>query len=63
MGRPDRTCPRLAGQHDTVLIRQMTDVRAGRRSSPRMLPVAERHVLTPQEIAELAAYLSRLPSV
>lgn len=62
LGRPDGTYPRLAGQHDTVLIKQMTDVRAGRRSNPRMLPFADRHVLTPQEIADVAAYLSRLPS-
>lgn len=59
MGRPDGSYPRLAGQHDTVLIKQMTDVRAGRRRNDRMLPFIERHGLGPQDIADIAAYLSR----
>lgn len=59
LGRPDGSYPRLAGQHDTVLIKQMTDVRAGRRRNDRMLPFIERHGLGPQDIADIAAYLSR----
>ena len=30
-GRPDGTFPQLAGQHTTVLIKQMADIRAGLR--------------------------------
>jgi len=62
LGRLDGSYPRLAGQHDTVLIKQLTDVRAGRRVNPRMLPFADRHVLSPQDIADVALYLSKLPS-
>ncbi len=60
-GRPDGSYPRLAGQHDTVLIKQMTDVRAGRRRNDKMLPFIDRHGITVQEIADIAAYLSRQP--
>jgi cytochrome c553 len=61
LGRADGSYPRLAGQHDTVLIKQMTDVRAGRRHNPRMLPFADKHVISPQDIADIAVYLKGLP--
>lgn len=53
--------PRLAGQHATVLIEQIADIRSGRRVNPRMEPFAEEHVLTTQEIADIAVYLQALP--
>ncbi len=53
--------PRLAGQHATVLIEQITDIRAGRRINPKMAPFADEHVLTTQEIADIAVYLQALP--
>lgn len=61
LGRPDGSYPRLAGQHDTVLIKQMTDVRAGRRQNDKMLPFADKHVISPQDIADIATYLAALP--
>jgi cytochrome c553 len=61
LGRPDGSYPRLAGQHDTVLIKQLTDVRAGRRRNDKMLPFANHEVLSPQDIADIASYLTRLP--
>jgi cytochrome c553 len=61
LGRVDGSYPRLAGQHDTVLIKQLTDVRAGRRDNPKMLPFADKHVLSPQDIADIATFLQRLP--
>ena len=61
LGRPDGSYPRLAGQHATVLIKQMTDVRASRRRNDKMLPFVDRHVLSPQDIADIAAYLQSLP--
>jgi cytochrome c553 len=61
VGRPDGSYPRLAGQHDTVLIKQMTDVRAGRRTNEKMLPFADHEVLNSQDIADIAIYLSRQP--
>lgn len=61
LGRVDGSYPRLAGQHATVLIKQMTDVRAGRRDNPRMYPFADKHVIGPQDIADIAAFLQGLP--
>ena len=60
-GRPDGSYPRLAGQHASVLIKQMTDVRAGRRDNPKMYPFANQHVIGPQDIADIAVYLQALP--
>lgn len=61
LGRVDGSYPRLAGQHATVLIKQLVDVRSGRRSNPKMLPFADHMVLTTQEVTDIAAYLERLP--
>jgi len=60
-GRPDGSYPRLAGQHDTVLIKQITDIRAGRRDNPKMYPFANAHVISIQDIADIAVYLGSLP--
>ncbi len=61
-GRPSGAYPRLAGQHATVLIKQMTDIRAARRDNPKMDPfIGVGHVMTPQEIADIAAYLEGMP--
>ena len=54
--------PRLAGQHATVLIKQLADVRSGQRDNPKMYPFANEHVITPQEMADIAVYLQGLPS-
>lgn len=62
LGREDGKYPRLAGQHASVLIKQMTDVRAGRRDNSRMFPFANEHVLGPQDIADVAVYLQGLSS-
>lgn len=61
LGRADGSYPRLAGQHITVLIKQMADVRSGRRSNPKMLPFADHQAISVQEIADIAAYLEVLP--
>jgi cytochrome c553 len=61
VGRPDGSYPRLAGQHASVLIKQMTDVRSQRRQNKKMLSFIDTHVITPQEIADIAVYLQGLP--
>lgn len=61
LGRADGSYPRLAGQHVTVLIKQLADVRTGRRSNPKMLPFADHQSLSVQDMADIAAYLSALP--
>ena len=53
--------PRLAGQHATVLVEQIADIRAGKRVNSTMAPFSDEHVLTTQEIADIAAYLQSLP--
>ena len=53
--------PRLAGQHATVLIEQITDIRSGKRSNPKMKPFAHEQIVSPQEIADIAVYLQGLP--
>jgi cytochrome c553 len=59
-GRPDGSVPQLAGQHTSVLIKQMSDIRAGRRENPIMYPFA-RTLLDAQKLADLAAYIETLP--
>lgn len=59
-GRPEYY-PQLAGQHRTVLIKQMVDVRAGRRDNPKMHPFIDEWVASPEEIADIAAYIGSLP--
>lgn len=61
LGRPDGSYPRLAGQHGTVLVKQLTDVQAGRRANPKMLPFADHGVLDTRDIGDVASYLARLP--
>ncbi len=59
-GRPDGTFPQLAGQHTTVLIKQMADIREGRRDNPIMYPFAKT-LIDPQELADVSAYIQTLP--
>ena len=58
-GRPDGTFPQLAGQHATVLIKQMADIRAGLRDNPTMYPFAAT-LTDAQELADAAAYIQSL---
>ena len=58
-GRPDGTIPQLAGQHTSVLIKQMADIRAGLRDNPTMYPFAAT-LTDPQELADVSAYIARL---
>jgi cytochrome c553 len=58
-GRPDGTFPQLAGQHSTVLIKQMADIREGLRDNPTMYPFAKT-LTDPQELADVATYINSL---
>ena len=58
-GRPDGTFPQLAGQHTTVLIKQMADIRAGLRDNPTMYPFAVT-LTDPQELADVSTYIEGL---
>jgi len=58
-GLPNIGLPQLAGQHATVIIKQMSDLRAGLRYSPSMEPFAVTRK-GPQELADVAAYIESL---
>ena len=58
-GRPDGTFPQLAGQHTTVLLKQMADIRAGLRDNPTMYPFAK-EMTDPQDLADTSAYIESL---
>ncbi len=61
-GTPDGKYPQLSGQHTTVLLKQLTDIRLGNRDNPEMLPFAQLEVVGgPQGVADVVAYISRLP--
>lgn len=62
VGSSDGLYPRLAGQHDTVLIKQLVDIRLGRRDNPTMFPFASEREIGIQDVADLAVYLSALPT-
>lgn len=54
-GRTSGAYPRLAGQHASVLIKQMLDFRGGQRDNPKMEPFISDHAGTPHQMADLAA--------
>lgn len=60
-GRPNGSYPRLAGQHASVLVKQLHDIQTGRRTNHKMLPFADESVLGPQQMADVAAYLQAQP--
>lgn len=58
-GRASGVFPRLAGQHATVLMKQLSDIRGGRRNNPSMQGMAS--TLSATDIADVTAYLQSLP--
>ncbi|MGO9545606.1 MAG: c-type cytochrome [Rhodomicrobium sp.] len=61
-GRTDGTFPELAGQHRTVLIKQLTDIREGNRDNPTMYPFAlTSEIGGEQSVADVTEYISKLP--
>jgi len=61
-GSQDGSYPQIAGQWASVIIKQLADIRARKRSNPIMYPFAMPRILGgAQEIADVAAYISKLP--
>jgi cytochrome c553 len=54
--------PRLTGQRASVIIKQITEIRAGIRQNPKMLPFVQDPAISMEEIGNIAAYLSTLTS-
>ncbi len=55
-GRVDGTFPQLAGQHRTVLIKQLADIRALNRDNPTMYPFASPG--GPQIVSDVTGYIA-----
>ena len=62
LGTQDGSVPAIAGQHVSVLVKQLVDFRHDRRWSERMRNFASQHHLSgPQELLDVAAYAESLP--
>ncbi len=59
-GTNDGHTPQIAGQHSSVIIKQLTDIRQGNRDNPTMLPFTSPEVMGEQDIADVAAYVEQL---
>lgn len=60
-GRSAFNIPRLSGQHASVLIKQLMDIRSGLRVNEDMREYMHDSDLTLQDFADMAAYLQSLP--
>lgn len=61
--RASGTYPQLAGQHQSVLIKQILDIRQLNRDNPSMYPFStEKYLGGSQNIADVTAYISQLPA-
>jgi len=61
-GTSDGSVPAIAGQHRSVLLKQLVDFRHEQRWNERMEQFTDRHHLpTAQDLTDVAAYASRLP--
>jgi cytochrome c553 len=61
-GTSDGEIPAIAGQHGSVLLKQLTDFRHEQRWNERMQYFTDRHALpTAQELTDVAAYVASLP--
>ncbi len=61
-GTVDGVYPQIAGQLQSVIIKQLADIRARNRDNPTMRPFTVPELMGgAQEIADVAAYISQLP--
>jgi cytochrome c553 len=61
-GTEDGEIPAIAGQHGSVLLKQLTDFRHDQRWNERMQNFTDRHHLTgAQDLTDVAAYIAYLP--
>lgn len=61
LGTEDGYYPQIAGQHSTVIIKQLSDILARNRDTPTMFPFTLLENLPPQSVADVAAYLEQQP--
>ncbi|CAG0907265.1 unnamed protein product [Cyprideis torosa] len=61
-GKKDGSFPVLAGQHSSVLIKQLADIQARNRENPTMYPFSDAETIGGvQAIADVTAYIHTLP--
>jgi len=61
-GTDDGEIPAIAGQHGSVLLKQLTDFRHEQRWNERMQNFTDRHHLAgAQDLTDVAAYVAQLP--
>jgi cytochrome c553 len=61
-GTADGSVPAIAGQHGSVILKQIVDFRHDRRWDERMQHFTDSHHLpTSQDVTDVAAYISSLP--
>jgi len=61
-GKNDGSFPVIAGQHRSVIIKQLIDIRARNRENPTMFPFVGDDVIGgTQGLADVAGYVSELP--
>jgi cytochrome c553 len=60
-GTPNGDYPQIAGQHGSVIIKQLADIRARNRDNPTMFPFTLLDHLSLQQIADVSAYIARFP--
>ncbi len=61
-GSADGSVPAIAGQHGSVLLKQIVDFRYDQRWDERMKNFTDRHHLeNAQDVTDVAAYVSKLP--
>lgn len=60
-GKEDGSFPVIAGQHRSVIIKQLADIRARNRENPTMYPFSGDDVIGgPQGLEDVAEYISKL---
>ena len=62
LGKEDGSFPAIAGQHRSVIIKQLADIRARNRDNPTMYPFSGDDVIGgAQGLEDVAEYISQLP--
>ncbi len=63
-GSPAGNYPQIAGQHQSVIIKQLADIHKGNRDNPTMMPFTNPlFEKGPQALADVSAYIEQLPMV
>ncbi|MDQ7074108.1 MAG: c-type cytochrome [Gammaproteobacteria bacterium] len=60
-GSEDGEYPQIAGQHKSVLLKQVLDIRHKRRLNPPMDLIVAKNNLPDQDLADVVTYISLLP--